>query len=149
MDGVSGAAAILSLIKTTQTVSSWISYAVHAAEHIGDLHSELEAFKILVNGLQRAVDAGTLPPSPLIAQIDAAIAEATQTINRLRVILLQARNGTAWDLPRLRFVLRQSQCAGLRSRIQRHTCALTGIMLVVIHDSGYVPHTCCFVTIAA
>lgn len=129
---VVGAAA--ALVKAVRKVRSWITHATHLADHIRELHSELESLEILTHGLRRAVEGGALSTEGLHDQTAKTISEAETTIARLRGVILKARHGNSLDVPRLLFSLRESQCNDFRRKIQGHTGILTGIMLVVIHD---------------
>jgi hypothetical protein len=137
MDPLGAAASIISLLHATRIVSSWISHVVHLDGHLLELHSELNCFEILMQGLQCAVDGGGLSPNAL-KQTVKAIAEAEKTIEDLKLVLVRAQNSQAWDHSRLRFVMRPSKCDSIRNRIQGHTRSLTSIMLVVMHTSRYV-----------
>ncbi|KAK3387333.1 ankyrin repeat-containing domain protein [Podospora didyma] len=140
MEAVAVAVSVISLAKATRTLRNWIGHTIHLAEHIGALHSELESFDILVQGLRHASGAGGLSSGALHGQAATAISDAERTINNIKTLLLQARHGSAWSAPRLCYVLRESTCTEIRRKIQRHTSALTGIMLVAIHHAGEQRH---------
>lgn len=139
MEVVAATAAVLSLVKATKVVRTWIGNAAHVAQHVAELHSDLESFEILAQGLRRAVNSGGLTSEALREHAETAIADAAQTIERIKTAVQSARNGPIYDSRRLQFVLRESRCAEMRRQIRRHSNALTGIMLVVIHDSRFVP----------
>lgn len=48
MEAIGVAASILSLIKATKTIRSWINHVVHVNENICDLYSEPQSFEFLV-----------------------------------------------------------------------------------------------------
>ena len=138
MELVGAVASILSIVKATKTVCSWIAHLIHISEHIRQLHSELFSFEILVQGLQKAMTDETLTTAILHEHVEAVLTEAKCTLNSLKATLMRAKKDGAWNHTKLRLALNESSCKELSQKIHRHAAALTWIMIVVINSQGLV-----------
>ena len=131
MDPVGGAASIVTLIHTIRTVCSWIRSFRNAPNCVQELHIDIIAFDIVLEGFQRAVRdpsvARKIPPE----QTNLIVGHASHTLQQLKTILARMMRVNGQDLNRLQWALAEPKCQDFKQRLIWYRDTLDRILNVV------------------